>query len=127
MKRLLLDTHVFLWWLNDDAALGARARTEISNRKNQVYISAVTAWEISIKRALGKLQAPRDIESIVDDERFLRLDITLRHSEQAGDLPPFHRDPFDRMLIAQAQVNGLILVTADSQLEQYEVKLMKTD
>lgn len=125
MKRLLLDTHVFLWWLNDDPALGKRARSEIGNGRNQVHVSAATAWEISIKRALGKLQAPGDIESVVEEERFIKLHISLRHGEQAGELPPFHRDPFDRMLIAQAQSDGLILVTADGQFEQYGINLMK--
>ena len=125
MKRLLLDTHVFLWWLNDDPALGKRVKSEIGNGRNQVYVSAATAWEISIKRALGKLQAPGDIESVVEEERFIKLNISLRHGEQAGELPPFHRDPFDRMLVAQAQSDGLILVTADGQFEQYGVNLMK--
>jgi PIN domain nuclease of toxin-antitoxin system len=125
VKRLLLDTHVFLWWLNDDPALGKRVRSEIRDGRNQVYVSAASAWEISIKRALGKLQAPGDIESVVEDERFITLNISLRHGEQAGKLPPFHRDPFDRMLIAQAQSDGLILVTADDQFEQYGVNLMK--
>ena len=125
MKRLLLDTHVFLWWLNDDPALGEHARGEISNGRNHVYVSAATVWEMSIKRALGKLQAPGDIEAVVEAERFIKLNISLRHGEQAGALPPFHRDPFDRMLIAQAQSDNLILVTADDQFEQYGASLMK--
>jgi len=125
VKRLLLDTHVFLWWLNDDPALGEHARGEISNGRNHVYVSAATVWEMSIKRALGKLQAPGDIEAVVEAERFIKLNISLRHGEQAGALPPFHRDPFDRMLIAQAQSDNLILVTADDQFEQYGASLMK--
>ena len=125
MKRLLLDTHVFLWWLNDDPALGEHARGEISNGRNHVYVSAATVWEMSIKRALGKLRAPGDIEAVVEAERFIKLNISLRHGEQAGALPPFHRDPFDRMLIAQAQSDNLILVTADDQFEQYGASLMK--
>ena len=125
MKRLLLDTHVFLWWLNDDPALGERARAEIGNRHNHVYVSAATVWEMSIKRALGKLQAPTDIEAVVEAERFIKLNISLSHGEQAGALPPFHRDPFDRMLIAQAQSDNLILVTADDQFVQYGASVMK--
>lgn len=125
MKRLLLDTHVFLWWLNDDPTLGEHARGEISNGHNHVYVSAATVWEISIKRALGKLRAPGDIEAVVEAERFIKLNISLRHGEQAGALPPFHRDPFDRMLIAQAQSDNLILVTADDQFEHYGASLMK--
>lgn len=125
MKRLLLDTHVFLWWLADDPLLGARARSEIVNGRNAIHVSAATVWEISIKRALGKLQAPEFIEKIVEEERFIKLPISLRHGELAGALPPLHRDPFDRMMIAQAGAEDLALVTADGQFEQYGVKLMK--
>jgi len=125
VKRLLLDTHVFLWWLNDDHTLGERARADIGNGHNSVYVSAASVWEISIKRALGKLQAPGDIEAVVEAERFIKLNISLRHGELAGALPPFHRDPFDRMLIAQARSDNLILVTADDQFEQYGTSLMK--
>ncbi|MGV6807163.1 MAG: type II toxin-antitoxin system VapC family toxin, partial [bacterium] len=105
MKRLLLDSHVFLWWLSDES-LSTDAKSLIADERNQVFVSAATVWEISIKRALGKLQAPEDLQRIVEEEGFTPLPISLFHSEQAGKLPPIHRDPFDRMLIAQAQAEG---------------------
>ena len=119
MKGVLLDTHVLLWWLADDARLGARARDVIRDGRNLVYVSAVSAWEISIKKALGKLDAPDDLSATIGAERFIELPITIQHGELAGQLPPIHRDPFDRMLIAQAQVEGLTLVTTDPVAEKY--------
>lgn len=125
MDHLLLDTHTFLWWLNDDAKLGSKAREALRNPKNNVYVSAATGWEISIKKALGKLEAPDDINTIVEEERFLQLPITLLHGEKAGQLPLHHRDPFDRMLIAQAQAEGLTIVTADRYFTNYTVHLLE--
>lgn len=124
MKRLLLDTHTFLWWLADDPALGIRARQEIGRGDNLVFISAVSVWEIAIKRAIGKLSAPEGIEETVTEERFIGLPVSLHHATRAGALPPHHRDPFDRMLIAQAQAEGLILVTGDGAFERYGVEVL---
>lgn len=124
MVRLLLDTHVFLWWLSGDSSLGEKARQAIADGSNQVYVSAATSWEISIKKALGKLEAPDDIDAIVETERFQKLPITLYHGQLAGRLPALHRDPFDRMLIAQAQAEGLILVTNDVNIIQYDVRTL---
>lgn len=121
MKRLLLDTHAFLWWLSDDPALPAAAKNAICDGQNEVYISAATSWEISIKKSLGKLKAPDNIAVIVEKERFLRLPITLCHGDIAGQLPLHHSDPFDRMLIAQARAEGLIIVTCDQNINQYEI------
>jgi PIN domain nuclease of toxin-antitoxin system len=125
MKRLLLDTHVFLWWLADDPQLGMKAKDLIADASNQVFVSAATAWEISIKKSIGKLDAPGDLDAIVEDEGFERLPISFFHGERAGDLPQYHRDPFDRMLIAQSQAEGLELVTADDVIPQYAVKTVK--
>jgi len=97
VKRLLLDTHALLWWLSDDAQLGKETRGAISNPRNQVYVSAASTWEISIKKTIGKLSAPDDMDAIVEDEGFDKLPITLFHGEQAGLLPEHHKDPFDRM------------------------------
>ena len=119
MKRLLLDTHVLLWWLSDDPQLGQVTRQAIVDPRNQVYISAASTWEISIKKSLGKLSAPEDMDGIVDDEGFDKLPITLFHGEQAGMLPGYHKDPFDRMLIAQAQSEGLAIVTSDEKIIRY--------
>ena len=124
MRRLLLDTQVFLWWLADDPSLGKKARAAIAHPLNQIYVSAATTWEISIKKALGKLEAPEDLEMIVEEERFLKLPITLRHGETAGRLPLYHRDPFDRMLVAQAMVENLTIVTADRRFYRYGVKIL---
>lgn len=122
--RLLLDTHIFLWWLADDPALSPKAREVIGNGNNVVYISAATVWEISVKKSLGKLAAPENIEAIVEQERFQKLPITLTHGEAAGQLPTYHRDPFDRMLIAQARCEDLILVTVDQDIPRYQVQLL---
>jgi PIN domain nuclease of toxin-antitoxin system len=124
MKRLLLDTHVLLWWLADDRQLGPNAREAIGAGRNQVYVSAASIWEISIKRALGKLQAPDNMDGIVETAGFDPLPISLFHGEQAGRLPDIHRDPFDRMLIAQAQAEGLDLVTSDRFIPQYGVNIL---
>jgi PIN domain nuclease of toxin-antitoxin system len=124
MRRLLLDTHAFLWWLSDDPALGADARQMIGEPRNQVLVSAASIWEISIKQAKGMLEAPEDLEVLVEDEGFTKLPISLFHGQQAGKLPEIHRDPFDRMLIAQAQAEGLELVTADGIIPQYGVRVV---
>lgn len=122
--RLLLDTHVLLWWLADDASLGIKTREIIADGRNEVYVSAATTWEISIKKTVGKLQAPDNIESVVEDERFFKLPISLYHGEIAGLLPLLHRDPFDRMLVAQAQAEGLTIITADDDIGKYGVKTL---
>jgi PIN domain nuclease of toxin-antitoxin system len=122
MRRLLLDTHALLWWLADDARLGADARALIADGNNQVFASAASAWEISVKKALGKLDAPDDLDAIVASEGFEKLAISFFHGEQAGALPSLHRDPFDRMLVAQAQAEGLELITADEQISPYGIK-----
>jgi PIN domain nuclease of toxin-antitoxin system len=124
VKRLLLDTHVLLWWLSDDSQLGEASRQAISNPRNQVYVSAASTWEISIKKSTGKLSAPEDMDAIVENEGFDKLPITLFHGEQAGLLPEHHKDPFDRMLIAQAQSEGLVIVTADEKIIQYNIRAM---
>lgn len=123
MQRFLLDTHVFLWWLADAPALGPRCRALLADQRNEVFVSAATTWEISIKKALGKLDAPEDMDSIVEDEGFSKLPISLYHGQLAGSLPALHRDPFDRMLVAQAQAEGLILMTSDTNISLYNIRL----
>jgi len=124
MKRLLLDTHALIWWLNGDEQMGRITREEISNPQNDVYVSAATAWEMSIQRQPGKLEAPNDIELKVEQAGFLKLSISLFHGEQAGLLPLHHRDPFDRVIIAQAQAEGLVIVTKDKYFPEYGIRLM---
>ena len=127
MKRLLLDTHALLWWLSGDLKLGKIAKAEISNPKNEVYVSAASIWEIAIKKGIGKLTAPADFDAIVDNEGFLKLPISLYHGEQAGTLPQHHKDPFDRMLVAQAQAEGLTLISSDKWIDLYQTKTLFAD
>ena len=124
MKRILLDTHVLLWWLADDPELGTNARDLISNGTNEIYVSAASSWEISIKKRNGKLTGPDNIDGIVQQERFIKLPISLIHGELAGQLPDHHKDPFDRMLIAQAQTEKLTILTADEKMKQYDAAVI---
>jgi PIN domain nuclease of toxin-antitoxin system len=123
---LLLDTHALLWWLADDPALTPVARTAIRAAETLVFVSAATAWEISIKQALGKLEAPDDLEAALAASRFQSLPITVAHALAAGRLPRHHDDPFDRMLIAQAQHAQLTVVTHDPKFRLYEVAILWT-
>lgn len=122
MQRFLLDTHALLWWLMNEPKLGTQCKELIGDGRNQIFVSAATTWEISIKTALGKLAAPEDMDTIVEDEGFDKLPISLYHGQMAERLPPIHRDPFDRMLIAQAQAEGLILITADDNISPYGIR-----
>lgn len=120
--RLLLDTHFFLWWVADDPRLGKRARAEIAKPGNQVWVSAASLWEIGIKRALGKLEVgSTDLLLELKMAGFEELAMLGRHALLAASLPRHHLDPFDRMLIAQAQLEQMILVTQDSAFSAYEV------
>ena len=124
MARLLLDTHVLMWSLSDPAKLGAAARSALRDSENEVLVSAGSIWEIAIKRASGKLRAPEHLRSGIEQQGFQHLPMTFVHAERAGSLPLHHRDPFDRMLIAQAQIENLMLVTADARIAHYEVPIL---
>ena len=124
MQRLLLDTHAFLWCLADPAKLSENARTAITDPDNEVFVSAATGWEIAVKRAKGHLKAPDNLEAMVEEKEFTHLPLTFHHAEQAGLLPMHHRDPFDRFLIAQAQAEGLALVTRDVRILAYGIRTM---
>ena len=119
--NLLLDTHTLLWWLGKDPTLSKNARTAIRDNRNVIFVSAATAWEITIKKALGKLQTPDNLEEALEVNQFLPLPITIRHALAVGELPPIHQDPFDRVLVAQAKVEGLTLVTRDEDIQKYRV------
>jgi PIN domain nuclease of toxin-antitoxin system len=123
---LLLDTHALLWWLADDPALTPVARDAIRAVGTLVLVSAATAGEISIKQALGKLQAPDDLEAALVASRFQPLPITMAHALAAGRLPRYHDGPFDRMLIAQAQYAQLTIVTHDPKFRLYDVAILWT-
>ncbi len=118
--RLLLDTHVFLWWWSDAAELGASARAAIADPANEVFVSAVVAWEIVIKRALGKLGFEGTVATAVAEEGFTTLPVSVAHVDEVARLPDHHRDPFDRLLVAQARVESLTLVTSDPFVRRYE-------
>jgi PIN domain nuclease of toxin-antitoxin system len=124
MMKLLLDTHAWLWWLSDDRALGSSARRAIADRRNVVAVSAASVWEVTIKRARGRLGFEGDPAGAVLDGGFEPRPISLAHAGAAGDLPPHHRDPFDRMLAAQAVAEGLTLVTHDPVFGRYDVPVL---
>ncbi|GAA2949433.1 type II toxin-antitoxin system VapC family toxin [Streptomyces enissocaesilis] len=121
--KLLLDTHVVLWWLNASPELSP-ALKDLLRTEPDVYISAATPWEIAIKHSLGKLDGTENLAERVRDLQFMPLPITAAHGVRAGRLPSHHRDPFDRVLIAQAQMEELTLVTRDKSIPQYDVQIM---
>lgn len=125
--RLLLDSHTLLWWLSDIPRLGRVAYDAIASPYNEVFVSAVSIWELAVKREKGTLAAPNDLAMLVEQKRLTPLPLTLFHAEQAAMLPLHHRDPFDRMLIAQAQAEGLVLVTRDSYIRRYGIRTMAPD
>ena len=116
---LLLDTHVLLWCLGSPERLCRETRRKIEAPAQVVFVSAASAWEIEVKRALGKLKAPADLEEQLQEKRFTELPVRLRHVRALGSLPDLHRDPFDRMLVAQALADGLTIVTSDDQIRAY--------
>jgi PIN domain nuclease of toxin-antitoxin system len=117
--RLLLDTHILLWWLAGHPSLTDQARALIADPDNAVFVSAVSLWEIWLKQSLGKLQLPADFEERLAGESFESLPLLPAHTREVASLPWHHRDPFDRMLIAQARVAQLSLVTADEAAARY--------
>ena len=123
--RLLLDTHVFLWWRADDRRINAAARRAIAEA-DVVFVSAASAWEAGIKIALGQLSIPDSFEAGVSESGFEKLPIGFAHAEAAARLPAHHADPFDRMLVAQAQLESLTLVTHDRRLARYALELLWT-
>lgn len=122
--RLLLDTSTLLWWLEADRQLGPTARAGIADPENEVFVSAASAWEISAKRASGKLDASFDLVTTLQRNYFIELPIEVAHAVTAGELPRHHRDPFDRMLVAQARLEDLTLVTGDAEIVKYDVALL---
>jgi PIN domain nuclease of toxin-antitoxin system len=121
--RLLLDTHIVLWWLTDDLTLSDEIKDKLDHEPD-VYVSAATIWEVAIKQAIGKLSEPAGLPERIRDCGFAPLAIGLDHAMTAGRLPPIHRDPFDRMLVAQAQCEDLTLVTRDANCHKYDVALL---
>jgi PIN domain nuclease of toxin-antitoxin system len=124
--RLLLDTHALLWWLDGDRRLSLKARRAMASESNAILVSAASAWEITTKARLGKLpgavEVASDVAACVAGQGFLPLDITLLHAQRAGNLPGTHRDPFDRMLVAQSQIEDVALVTDDEAFDAFDVR-----
>ncbi|WP_103509956.1 type II toxin-antitoxin system VapC family toxin [Streptomyces sp. SM13] len=118
-----LDTQVILWWLADSGELSDQAK-ELLDTEPPVHLSAVSAWEIAVKQSLGKLDGPDDLPERVRDSQFTTLPITAGHGARAGTPPPLHRDPFDRILVAQAQIEGMTIITRDKWIQQYDVSVM---
>ena len=127
--RVLLDTHVWLWMWGDPERLRNEARTIVEDPDSELNVSAVSAWEIATKHAAGRLRLPTPAHEWLTDARHRRdvteLPITFAHAIRAGNLPPHHPDPFDRMLVAQAQVENLVLVSADPKVAAYEVEFLR--
>ena len=122
--KLLLDTHAALWFLSGDQRMGQNARRHLTNSANQVLLSAAVVWEVAIKRSLGKLVAPDEYLSLLLDAGAQPLPVSLDHAAAVEQLPWHHRDPFDRMLVAQASVEGAALVSHDGALQPYGVHLV---
>ena len=126
--RVLLDTRAFLWWVLEDPRLSARAQSVIKAQESDVLVSAVSAWEIAIKSADARLDLPELARTYVPDRiaanGFRELDVTVEHAARVAGLPAIHRDPFDRLLIAQAQVEGIPIVTSDPAIARYDVDII---
>jgi PIN domain nuclease of toxin-antitoxin system len=124
--KALIDTHVFLWWNTEDAQLSPRARKIIADGKNEIFFSAASAWEIAIKTAKGRLVLPEEpalyVTSRMSLHRFQPLPVQISHALRVYELPPHHADPFDRLLVAQCQMESLALITKDEEIRRYEVE-----
>jgi PIN domain nuclease of toxin-antitoxin system len=124
--RILLDTHAFVWWVLDDARLSPVSRELLLDRSNDVLLSAASAYEISVKAARGRLTLPEPAETYVSSrmasEGFTPLPVQISHAVRAGSLPPIHRDPWDRLLVAQSQLDDVPILTADPVIGQYDVE-----
>ena len=124
--QLLLDTHALIWWLANNPTLSPQAKDAIANPDNLVFVSAASAWEIAIKKSLGKLQAPGDLSAQIVKKNFIPLAISIDHALAVEKLPLHHQDPFDRILIAQAVSEGLTIITRDHKFDLYQVKKIRS-
>jgi PIN domain nuclease of toxin-antitoxin system len=122
--NLLLDTHILLWWLDDNALLPVNAREAIADTDNLAILSAAVIWEIRIKQGIGKLEIAPNFYDVIKEQGFEMLAITSDHAYAVGDLPKHHRDPFDRILIAQAMLEGFTIVTHDAIFNKYPIPVL---
>jgi len=125
--RVLIDTHVFLWWDRQLRRLSRPLQAALADEANDIFVSAASVWELAIKRASGKIRFDRPIVEAVSELGFEILPVNGLHAEHAGDLPSHHNDPFDRLIIAQASLEGLILGTQDRQMRPYGVAMLGLD
>ncbi|NYI75479.1 PIN domain-containing protein [Nocardioides panzhihuensis] len=122
--KLILDTHILLWWWDDSPKLPQEARDLIADLDNEVFVSAVSITEIAVKKSIGRLEVEDDFAQGIEDDGFTELPLTAAHGGRLAQLPLIHRDPFDRMLIVQAQAEDATLVTVDDKVRQYDVKTL---
>lgn len=122
--NLILDTHVILWWMDDYKLLPQKYRLAIADKNNICFISAASIWEISIKSAIGKLDIPDNYLEVLFDQNFKELSISLQHASKVHHLPMHHKDPFDRLLIAQAILEDLTILTVDKIIPEYDVEIL---
>lgn len=124
--KVLLDTHVYLWWLDNPQKISKKAREVIENTNNTIFISAAVAWEIAIKSSIGKLKVPANIMDYMEEEKFIELPITTAHTVALAKLEDIHRDPFDRILLAQAKADKLVFITRDQISMRYsKIKMIR--
>jgi PIN domain nuclease of toxin-antitoxin system len=123
--NLFLDTHVLLWWLDNSPHLSEAGRSAIADPDNLIVLSSVVIWEIRIKQALGKLEIAPNFYRVIKNQGFELLSITADHAYASGELPMHHRDPFDRMIIAQAKLEGLKVVTHDIIFKKYDIPVLE--
>lgn len=126
--KFLLDTHAFLWWVIDDIQLSEHAKEIIGNSDNQIFLSAASGWEIAIKSRIGRLKLPRPIGGFIieqmSENAIDNLSITMSHALQVSELPDHHRDPFDRLLISQAQIENMPILSVDPLIKKYDVEVI---
>jgi PIN domain nuclease of toxin-antitoxin system len=123
--RLLADSCVLVWWLGNPSSLKREAREALADPANEVWFSAASVWELGLKIRKGKLRMPGNFAEVLVSDGFTPLSITADHASRSHSLPPVHEDPFDRLLIAQSLVEGLVLVTRDERIHEYPIALMR--
>lgn len=123
--NLLLDTHVLIWCLDDNPKLSPKVRSTIADDATSVFISSAVVWEMCIKESIGKLRIPENLEEVLEENYFEMLPITIKHALILRNLPEHHKDPFDRILVAQAVAEDLTLVTRDRVISRYDVRLLQ--
>ncbi len=124
--KFLLDTHTLIWWLANDVTLSEKAKTVIANPDNLIFISAASVWEIAIKKQIGKLNIPDDLEIQIEQNDFQPLPINISHAAYIEKLPLHHKDPFDRIIIAQAICEKMKIITRDQKFDSYQVDIIKS-